>query len=163
MKRLLAIVFSVTTLFAQAQELPSPLANGFAFSLGSKFIIKLIPTDSLSFDYSVLSFEPFEEIVDTFESDELFEEDGEENTIVGYFCIGTSGETEREKEENMRILLMMKNYSKEVLNYTSEIQREEDGEYEETSNVGIYPNAMVREIWPYMIYSIGLREFRKDE
>jgi hypothetical protein len=29
----------------------------------------------------------------------------------------------------------MKNFTKEVLNYTSEIQREEDGEYEETSKL----------------------------
>ena len=161
MKRFLTITFLTITYFAQAQELPSIPANGFAFPLGSKFVIKLIPTDSVNFDYSVLSFEPFEEIVDTRKKDDLFEKKGEDNTIVFYFCLGTSGETEQEREKNMRVLLIMKNYSKEVLNYTSEIQREEDGEYKETSNIGTFPNAIGTEIWPYMIYSIGLREFRK--
>ena len=86
MKRFLIITFLAITFFAQAQELPSEPANGFAFPIGSKFIIKLVPTDSVNFDYSVISFEPFEEIVDVFENDELFEEEGEENTIVFYFC-----------------------------------------------------------------------------
>jgi len=161
MKRFLTITFLAITYFAQAQELPSIPANGFAFSLGSKFVIKLIPTDSVNFDYSVLSFEPFEEIIDTRKKDDLFEKKGEGNTIAFCFCLGTSGETEQEREKNLRVLLIMKNYTKEVLNYTSEIQREEDGGYEETSNVGTFPDAIGTEIWPYMIYSIGLREFRK--
>lgn len=161
MKRFLTVIFLAITCFAQAQELPPIPTNGFAFPLGSKFVIKLVPKDSVNFDYSVLSFEPFEEIVDTQKEDDLFEKKGEDNTIVFYFCLGTSGETEQEREKNMKVLLIMKNYTKEILNYTSEIQREEDGEYEETSNVGIYPNAIATEIWPYMIYSIGLREFRK--
>jgi len=163
MRKLLTITFLAITYIAQAQELPSEPANGFAFPIGSKFVIKLIPTDSVNYDYSVLSFEPFEEIVDTYENAELFEEKGEENTIVFYFCFGTRGETDQEREKNMKVLLLMKNYSKEVLKYTSDIQREEDGEFEETSNVGTFPNAKGTEMWPYMIYSIGLREFRKYE
>jgi len=161
MKRLLIITFLAITFFAQAQELPSEPANGFAFPIGSKFVIKLVPTDSVNFDYSVISFETFEEIVDVFENDELFEEEGEENIIVFYFCFGTRGETEQEKEKNMEVLLIMKNYTKEALKYSSDILREEDGEFESTSNVGTFPNAKGTEMWPYMIYAIGLSEFRK--
>ena len=161
MKKLLAITFLSIAYIAQAQELPSVPANGFAFPLGSKFVIKLIPTDSVNYDYSVLSFEPFEDVIDRYKNDELFKEKGEENTIVFYFCLSTRGETTKEREKNMQVVLIMKNYSKEALSYTSEIQREEDGKYEETSNVGTWPNAKGTEMWPYMIYSIGLREFRK--
>jgi len=163
MKKLLVITFLAMTYIAQAQELPSEPANGFAFPIGSKFVIKLISTDSVNYDYSVLSFEPFEEIVDTYENGKLFEEKGEKNTIVFYFCFGTRGETDQEREKNMKVLLILKNYSKESLKYTSDIQREEDGEFEETSNVGTHPNVKTMEMWPYMIYSIGLREFRKYE
>jgi len=74
MKRLLTITFLAITYIAQAQELPSEPANGFAFPIGSKFVIKLLPADSVNFDYSVLSFEPFDVIVDTWKNDELFEE-----------------------------------------------------------------------------------------
>jgi len=161
MKKFLTITFLAITYIAQAQELPSEPANGFAFPIGSKFVIKLVPTDSVNYDYSVLSFEPFKEVVDTWKHDELFEEKGEENTIVFYFCFGTHGKTDQEKEKNKQVLLLMKNYSKVALNYTSEIQRQEDGEFEKTSNVGTLPNVKGMEMWPYMIYTIGLREFRK--
>ncbi|MGI5821807.1 MAG: hypothetical protein ACOX5L_07075 [Bacteroidales bacterium] len=160
MKRLIIIAFWVIACFAQAQELPSIPSNGFAFPLGSKFTIKLIPTEPGYYDYSVIAFEPFQEIVDTYEKEHLFEKEGEENSIVCYFCLGTHGETEEEMDKNMKILLIFKSYSKELLSYTSEIQREEDGEYEETSNVGAFPGVLMTEMWPYMIYSIGLRNFR---
>jgi hypothetical protein len=161
MKKFFVITFLAITYIAQAQELPSEPANGFAFPIGSKFVIKLIPTDPVNYDYSVISFEPFEEIVDTWKNDELFDEKGEENTIVFYFCFGTRGETDQEREKNMQVLLLLKNYSKEALKYTSEIQLEEDGEYKWTSNVGTYPNVKTMEMWRDMIYSIGLREFKK--
>jgi len=163
MKRLLAVTFLAITFFAQAQELPSEPANGFTFPIGSKFVIELVSIDSVNYDYSVLSFEPFEETVELFEDEELFEEKGEDNTIVFYFCFGTYGETDQEREENMKVLLIMKNYSKVALKYTSDILRQEDGEFESTSNVGISPNARGTEMWPYMIYAIGLSEFRKYE
>ena len=67
MKRLIIIAFWVIACFAQAQELPSIPSNGFAFPLGSKFTIKLIPTEPGYYDYSVIAFEPFQEIVDTYE------------------------------------------------------------------------------------------------
>lgn len=146
---------------AQSQELPTIAASGFSFSLGTKFTIKLYPVDSVNYEYSIIAFEAFQDIVDTKNKEALFEKKGEDNTIEFYFCYGTSGTTEQEREENMRILLIMKNYTDQVLDYISEIQREEDGEYEETSNVGTFPNAITTEIWPYMIYHIGLRDFRK--
>ena len=161
MKRILTITLLVIACVTQAQELPSEAANGFAFPIGSKFTIKLIPEKSGNYNYSIIAFEPFEEIVDLFENDTLFEEKGEENTIVFYFCLGTRGETDQEREKNMQVLLLLKNYSKEALNYTSEIQVEEDGEYKWTSNVGTYPNVKTMEMWRDMIYSIGLRDFKK--
>ena len=161
MKRILTITLLAIACIAQAQELPSEPANGFAFPIGSKFTIKLIPEKLGNYNYSIIAFEPFEEIVDLFENDKLFEEKGEENTIVFYFCLGTRGETDQEREKNMQVLLLLKNYSKEALNYTSEIQLEEDGEYKWTSNVGTYPNVKTMEMWRDMIYSIGLRDFKK--
>ncbi len=161
MKRFFTIIFLAIACFAQAQELPTIPANGFAFSLGTKFTIKLIPTDPDHYDYSVLTFETFHEIINTNEKEKLFEEKGEDNTVVCYFCVGTHGETEEERDKNMRVLLIMKSFSKETLSYTSDIQTEEEGEYEETSNMGTFPGAIMMEMWPYMIYSIGLRDFRK--
>lgn len=85
---------------------------------------------------------------------------GEEESIEFYFCLGTKGETEEEREKNMKVLLIMKNWTKYSFSYYSEIQTEEDGEFKKTSNVGTYSGAMGTEMWPYMIYSIGLTEFQ---
>jgi len=164
MKNILFIfifIFSINQINAQTPELPSIPANGFAFPIGTKFTVKLIPVDSVNYDYSVISIEHFDQIVDSWKTDSLFAKEGDVNTVQFYFCFGTHGDTKEEKDKNMKVLLLMKNYTKEVLKYTSEIQREEDGEYESTSNVGIYPGVKGQEIWPYMIYSIGLREFQK--
>ena len=40
------------------------------------------PTDSTSFDYSIIEFEPFQEIVDTYENDSLFKDSDEKNGTI---------------------------------------------------------------------------------
>ena len=160
-KTLLFIFLTINCLVFKAQELPTIPANGFSFPIGTRFTIKLTPIDSTNFDYSIIEFEKFEKTVDTYKHDDLFNKTGKDSTITFYFCYGTDGDNEAEKKENMKILLLFKNYSKYMLNYTSEIQRKENGEYESTSNDGTFSGAISNEIWPYMIYSIGLREFKK--
>lgn len=163
MKKILIILFCVISTSISAQELPSDPEKGFSFPIGTKFTLKLHPVDSVNFDVSVIEFEPFHEVIDFWKNDHLFSEKGEENTITCYFCFATRGETEEEKEKNMKIYLVFKNYSKEVLQFTSDIQRTEGGEFEPTSNVGMFPGAKGTEIWPYMIYAIGLHDFQKYE
>lgn len=160
MKKILLFLFLIVGNITNGQELPSAPANGFAFPIGSKFTIKLYAVDSINFDYSIIAFEQFSETVDTWENDNLFEPEGQDSTITFYFCLGTHGDSQKEKEENMQVLLLMKNYTKMALEYSSDIQRKEDGEFESTSNVGTFPGAKGTEMWPYMIYMIGLKEFR---
>ena len=82
----------------------------------------------------------------------MFKENAVKNgTIEFYFCLGTSGATEEEKEKNMKILLLMKNLTEYSLEYNSDIQREENGEFKTTSNIGLYSGAKGTEMWPYMI------------
>ena len=59
----------------------------------------------------------------------------------------------------MKVLLIMKNYTTMALQYSCDIQRSENGEFENTSNVGIFPGAKGMEMWPYMIYMIELKDF----
>lgn len=148
------------SLFCNAQNLPTEAAPGFAFPLGSKFTIKMVPVDSVNFNFSIIEFEAFQQYIDTYETDSLFEQDGEKGTIEFYFSYGTHGETEKEREENMKILLVFKNYTEFNLSYLSDIQKEEEGEFESTSNVGTYSGVRTTEMWSYMIYQIGLRDFK---
>jgi len=161
MKKIILILTLMISFGAYSQDLPTEPANGFTFPLGAKFTIKMYPTDSTSFDYSIIKFEPFQEIIDTWENDSLFKENVEnDGTIEFYFCLGTSGETEKEKEKNMKVLLLMKNRTEYSLEYDSYIQTEENGEFETTSNVGTYSGAKGTEMWPYMIQQIALSKFK---
>ena len=161
MRNTIIFLFLIISYGVKSQDLPTKPQNGFTFPIGSKFTIKLYPTDSINFDYSIIKYEQFQEIIDTWENDALFNESGEDSTIEFYFCLGTNGETEEEREENMKVLLLMKNRSKYSLNYNSEILRQEEGEFEMTSNVGTHPGVKGIEMWPFMIYQIGINSFIK--
>jgi len=163
MKKLILIAILAMQFCSQAQEIPSPPANGFAFPIGSKFTIKLYPVDSTHFDFSVIAYEAFDQTISLHENDSLFKTDGEAGTIDFYFCFATDGDTEKERDENMHVVLLFKNRTIYAMNYTSEIQRKEDGKFESTSNVGTYPGVKTNEMWPYMIYQIGLFDFRRME
>lgn len=81
-------------------------------------------------------------------------------TFVGISSLGTSGETDEEKEKNMKVLLLMKNRTENSFEYNSDIQTEENGGFKTTSNVGTYSGAKGTEMWPYMIHQIALNEFK---
>lgn len=163
MKRALIFLLMMIPILSNAQDLPSQTANGFAFSIGSKFTIKLHPSDSINFDFSVVKLSPFQKTIDTWENDSIFKQKGDTGTIDFVFCFATSGKSEAEREKNMKILLLMKNRTEFALEYKSDIQREENGAFEETSNVGTFPGAKGVEMWPYMIHTIGLHSFKKME
>ncbi|MBC8321241.1 MAG: hypothetical protein H8E34_11010 [Bacteroidetes bacterium] len=163
MKKLIVVLIIITGIHSIGQELPTNPENGFTFPIGSKFTIKMYPIDSVHFNYSIVDFEVYDEILPTWENDSLFSKKENDETIEFYFGIGTHGETEKEREENMKVLLMFKNFTDHSLSYSSDIQREENGEFEETSNVGTYTGAKGTEMWPYMIYTIGLSDFKELE
>jgi len=158
---ILMILMGVMQNIVHGQELPSKPSSGFAFPLGSKFTIKLIPTDSIHFDFSVIAFEPYTTTLDTWEHENLFPKAGQDSTISFCFCIATEGKTDAEKEKNRKILLLMKNYTSISFEYKSDIQRTENGVFTSTSNVGIFAGAGGTEMWPDMIYAIGLRDFKR--
>ena len=160
MKKLIIILILIISFGAYSQDLPTEAANGFAFPLGTKFTIKLHPTDSTNFNYSIIEFKPFQSIIDTWENDSLFKSEEKNGTIEFYFCLGTNGETEEERDKNMKVLLLMKNRTEYNLKYNSDIQIAEDGEFKYTSNVGTYSGAKGTEMWPYMIQQIALNDFR---
>lgn len=162
MKRILFFLLLMACLVARCQDLPTLPASGYAFPIGSKFTIKLVPSDSVNFFYSVTHFEEYTDVVDIMRFFTMFEPEGPDSTISFYFCLGTLGKDEQERKENMKVLLLMKNYSKYPLKYTSDIQRVKNGEFENTSNIGMLPNVPGNEMWPYMIYSIRLTDIQID-
>lgn len=153
------ILLLFVSLYANAQEMPIGVSNKFTFPIGSKFTIKLVPKDSVNFDYSVVEFEKYFQVINMEDLKKLFVENGEEDTISFYFCLGTRGDTEEEKKKNMQILLLFKNYSDWQLDYSTDIRREKD--FEPTSNVGMFPGIIGIEMWPFVIYDIDIHQIKK--
>ena len=161
MKNILIVLLGIVSISISAQDLPTPPTEGFSFPLGSKFTLKLHPVDSVNYTISVIAFEGFSEIVDTFNKSHLFQDEGEENTIVGYFCLSTFGITEEEMDKNMKVSFIFKSFCKDHLEYKSDIQKTEEGAFEFTSNLGMFSKAIGNEMWPYMIHYIALHSFQK--
>lgn len=164
MKRILIMsMFLSLAISLVSQDFPTPPQNGFSFPIGTKFTLKLIPTDSVNFDCSVIAYESFQEVINSRDYDHLFATPGEDDTIEFYFCLGTHGKTDEEKEKNMQVFLLLKNYSTHFLEYNTDMQLEEDGEYISTSNIGAFPNVLSSERWPHFIYMIGMHGFKKHD
>lgn len=161
MKKCLTFLSLIICFTTNAQNLPTKPANGFAFPIGSKFTIQMHRVDSVNFDYSIIAFESFTEIVDTWNNDHLFKKTVENNgTIEFYFCLGTTGKTKKDRNKNMKVLLLMKNRTEYSFSYNSDIQIREGEEFKSTSNVGTFSGAKGTEIWPHVINQIGLNGFK---
>jgi len=163
MRKILILISFFLCHFVYSQDLPTIPASGFSFPLGSKFTIKLVKTDSLVYDFQVIEMERFYKTVDSWTKENLFDAKGKDSTITFYFCYATHGKSKKERNENMQIILSMKNYSKLTLDYITEMQIKEDGKYEKTSNVGMFPGVVTTEEWPHMINMIGIRNITDNK
>lgn len=95
------------------KELYHYIYNSFSFLILTLLFKNFIyyPVDSVNFDISVIEFEPFNEVVDLWNNNYLFKDKEEDNTIICYFCFAIHGNTEEEKEKNMKIYLLIKRIS----------------------------------------------------
>jgi hypothetical protein len=159
MKQTLFSVFLFVSASLMAQVSPPERHNACYFPVGCKFTIKLIPTDSAYYDVEVIDFKAYNVQLETLKNDTVLSKTGVDNTISFCFCYATNGKTEKEQKDNRHITLIARNYTKVRFDYTTDIQREKNGSYSKTSNVGLIPGITVTEMWPYFINRIGLSKF----
>jgi len=160
-KTLLLLVFVLSFTAFKAQILDSVPHDAFAFPLGRKVTIKLVPVDSVKFQYYVTDISSFAEVVDTYKDNNLFSKKPEADTIELLFCIGTHGDTQEEREKNYKTLLILRNNLSFPLEYNADMRVYQQEEFEPTSVVTLFPGTLMREMWPYMIEEIALYNFRK--
>ncbi|MDR0789575.1 MAG: hypothetical protein LBO06_02130 [Bacteroidales bacterium] len=158
---ILCCLFSGINLYSQ--EMDTTSQEGFSFPLGCKVTIKLVPIDSVNFHYSVLKFEEFNEIIDTYNNDSLLSKNVEENIIEFIFCIGTHGDTEEEKEKHYKTLLLLKSGAKIHLDYEADALFYQQEEYQSTSVVTLWSQAKIVEMWKDAIEFIAIYNFHKKE
>lgn len=108
--------------------------------LGSHFIIKLDEgLDEEATEFKVVKMEPFDTVLPSYHNTGLFADEGEANTIEGYFCLANFGST-------VKAVLILKSWIEEMVEYDTQIHSEHGG-WEDTSNSGIYYKAEMSEIW----------------
>jgi len=129
--------------------------------LGTHFIIKL--EEELGEDkagFKVVKMEPYDNVLVRYENDGLFPDEGEPNTIEGYFCRSTYGNTVEEIRDNVKIVLVFKSWIDSMLNYDTDI-RQENGTWEKTSNSGIWHKVLMTEIWSTGYDMLKISNLRK--
>ncbi len=124
-------------------------------SVGQKVTIKLIPAGEGKYAFKIIDRQPCEDVVNYSETEKLFPENGEENTIILYCVRGvwSSGKS--------CILLTMKSFCSSVLHYDSYIQNEGGHKFSPTSNGGMFPKAVGNEIWNDPVIAVRISNIRK--
>ena len=129
--------------------------------LGTHFIIKLEgELEDEDSEFKVVKMEPYDNVLVRYENDGLFPDEGEPNTIEGYFCRSTYGNTVEEIRDNVKIVLVFKSWIDGMLNYDTYI-RQENGTWEETSNSGIWHKVLMTEIWSTGYDMLRISNLRK--
>lgn len=130
-----------------------------AFELGSKFTLKLVENKSGTYDYKVVKYSEFTDIFKIFDTEKLFEENPEKETIEVIFGIGYYKEGKEDKDYQT-VMLLRNNYSF-PLQYDADIKIWDKQDFEKTSVLPLSPGARSTELWPYKIDYIALINFRK--
>ena len=126
----------------------------FDIRVGRKLTIKLDKKRKGEYKFHVVSLEEYNDSVDWNDTENLFADDGEKNTIVFYCVKGTTFAGQSS------VLLIMKSYCKEMLAYDTFFRLEGSAEFQSTSNNGIFPGARGTEIWNDPINAIRISHLR---
>ena len=133
-----------------------PLSQ-FDLRVGRKLTIKLDKKRKGEYKFRIVKYEEYNDTVEVGgDNDKLFPSEGEKNTIVFYCVNGKMGSKDC-------ILLVMKSYCKEALQYDTFMRLEGSAEFQTTSNNGIFPNVMGIEIWKDPINRIRIANLRTSK
>ncbi|MBP4141898.1 hypothetical protein J3S90_08790 [Flavobacterium sp. P4023] len=153
---ILISIFSSKNNIVNAQEKKSEklvnienIAIGIEFPINTKFTIKVTKVDELNFKYEILKTEPYNKKLDMWNTENLFNENGETETIEFYFAETTNNSN----------ILVMQSRSKYSIKFKSEIKTEENGEFNEIQNVGTHKGSKTTESWAKKTYKIRLSKF----
>ena len=155
---LILLLVSGFNLFGQDHD--SIPQTGFSFTIGTKVTIQLIPVDSVNFDYRILKFEPYHETIDLDNDEKLLSDKIDNDKIEFVFSYGKYGKNKKEKDNDLRIVLILKSGLNSIIDYKADIQVP-NKEFESTSVVELLPDVKTREFWPYQIDVIALHNFQK--
>ena len=156
---LLFLIVMGVNLYGQVTDSnPQP---GFAFPLGTKVTLQLVPIDSENYNCRIIKFEPYHETIDLDNDDFLLPDSIENDIIELVFGYAFHGKDKKTTGNKLKVLLELKSGLTSKIEYNADIQVP-DKEFESTTVIPLYHMTKTRENWPYQIDRIGLHSFRKS-
>lgn len=125
------------------------LTSEIEFEINTKFTIKVTKVDERNFKCEILKTEPYNKKLEIWNTENLFDENGETETIEFYFAETTNNSN----------MLVMQSRSKYSIKFKTEIQTKENGEFNEIQNVGTHKGSKTTENWAKKTYKIRLSTF----
>ncbi len=129
----------------------------FDIRVGRKLTIKLDKKRKGEYKFRIVKLEEYNDTVELTDTEKLFVEDGEPNTIVFYCVNGKWG------DDRSNVLLVMKSYCKEMLAYDTFIRLDGSADFQSTSNNGIFPSVLGTEIWNDPVNAIRISRLRPNK
>jgi len=123
----------------------------YAFPIGSKFTLKLIPTNSKNFKYTVKNFQEIDYAIDYSETDSLLEKKPVPETIECFFARGT------DQEGPFKSVLIIRNNTKKVIYYEALISYTGQNEFVKTSLTPLFPGVRSSELWNNNLSAIVIK------
>ena len=161
MKKLVLIILVAFSLFeSYAQTIVSVSPENSVISINSKLTLKLITFDSVNYTYNIVKSEPFTDLINIYEHNELLYGPIAENTIELIFCRGTHGDTKKEKEKNLMTLLMIKNGTNNTLTCIADQIRSYDMNFKSDHVLILHPKLKLTENWLFVFDKLYLHDLR---
>jgi len=157
-KGILLILFIVFGVHIYGQVIDSIPRQGFSFPIGSRVTIQLIPVDSVNFNYRVIKFEAYHEIIDIESNKKLLPDSIGNNIVEFIFSYGRYGSDEKNNE--YKIVLELRSSVTAALEYKADIQVPNQV-FKSTSVEPLFHMVVSKELWPYQIDMIALHDFHK--
>jgi len=155
MKQSIAILFFFLSSYLYAQEQKDTAT--YAFPIGSKFTLELIQMDSINYKYHVLLIEPIDFSIDYSETDNLFSDQPIPETIECFFAKG------KDQDGPFKTVLILRNNSKEYINYKAEIAHDLSGQFYNTSVYPILPGVRSSELWNNHLTAIVIHKIQREK
>lgn len=145
---LLLFLTIVSNVFSQVQK----DTVSYAFPIGSRFTLELIPVDSINYKYHVLNSEKFDLCMRFSNAKNHLSKEPISGTIE---CIFAKG------EEADQSILILRNNSKVSIDYKAMISYDYTGRFYETSVYPLLPNVSSIEIWNNKLTNIFINNISK--
>lgn len=124
--------------------------------INNKFIIEFKEGSNSEMEFSIISVQPFDKVLESSKMQDVFTSKTKKNQIQGVFAKGKFG-------RNVGTMLILKSGYEEAISYELQIKYSNKRRFRKTSTSAIFNNVNSIEYWPDEIKEIKFVHFKKME